>query len=502
MMPASAHGSRLAAAVDLGSNSFHLVLARVEGGRISILDHLRDQVQLAAGLDEEGYLDAASRRRGLDCLQRYAQRLRGLPREDIRVVGTSALRRASNAEDFLTPGEEVLGQRIEVISGEEEARLIHLGVAREITAVERPLLVVDIGGGSTEFGLSDREGIRGLRSLNLGCVTMSRRHFPEAVITPHAWRAARAEAMACLAELKDFVPKPGVRAVGASGTIRTAFKVIRSQEWGKEWLDAERLRRIEKRLLAVGRLEKLRLTGLKSARLPVFPGGLAILQAVFETLGLERMEVTRSALREGVLMELLQRTALCDRRDESVTELLARHGCDSTFARRVRRIADGILSGVGERWEYAIEEPERVLGWAARACELGLRLAYKDHHLHGAYLIQNSDLPGFGESDRRLLAAVVACSRRALPVSYLDALEEPRRQSALLLVLVLRAAMTLARTPLDALPEGSAIEAREQELRLALPADFLTRHPLCEHELALEADRLAKQDLILSWRAA
>jgi exopolyphosphatase/guanosine-5'-triphosphate,3'-diphosphate pyrophosphatase len=501
MMPSSSPAPRLAAAVDLGSNSFHLVLARVEGGRISILDHLRDQVQLAAGLDEQGRLDTPSCRRGLECLQRYAQRLQGLPREDIRVVGTSALRSARNARDFLEPGERILGAPIEVIPGEEEARLIHLGVAREITAVDRPLLVVDIGGGSTEFGLSDAGGIRGLRSLDLGCVTLSRRHFPEAVVTSRAWGEAKAEALAALEELRGFVEASSVRAVGASGTIRTAFKVVRFQGWGKEWLDAERLHRIEKRLLATGRLEKVRLSGLKSARLPVFPGGLVILQAVFEALGLERMEVTRSALREGVLMELLDRKALRDRRDESVSELLARHGCDSSFSGRVEAIAARIFCGIGDGWEHAIEEPERFLRWAARACELGLRLAYKDHHLHGAYLIQNSELPGFGESDRRFLAAIVACSRRALPVTYLDALEEPRRQSALLLVLVLRAAMTLARTPLDELPPGSSVEARERELRLCLPRGFLTRHPLCEHELALEADRLAKQDLILSWRA-
>ena len=214
------------AAVDLGSNSFHMVVARNQHGEPSIVDRLREMVRLASGLDAEGSLDAASQERALACLRRFGQRLRDMRAHQVRVVGTNTLRRASNGEAFLAKAEEALGHPVEVISGIEEARLIYLGVSHHTDSTDGANLVIDIGGGSTELIIGEGYEPQHLESLYVGCVGVSRAHFDDGKLSAKRFERAR---LAVRLELRPvaaaFRRRGWKRAIGSSGTVRAACDI-------------------------------------------------------------------------------------------------------------------------------------------------------------------------------------------------------------------------------------------------------------------------------------
>ena len=481
------------AAVDLGSNSFHLAIARVIGGVPSVVDTIREQVQLARGLDKKGHLDLEARSRALTCLERFGQRIRHLPPERVRAVGTSTLRKAKKAGDFLEKAGATLGSPIEIISGAEEARLVYLGVAQDLSDDVGTRLVVDIGGGSTECVLGERFEVFEAHSLSMGCVTFSERYFPKGIVRKKAWDdavlAARAELQTIERRFRDY---GWDRAAGSSGTIRTVQAILRENQWSEVGITPEGLKRLRKELLHAGQMKKVSFTALKSDRAPVFPGGVAILTALFEALGVERMEAATGALREGVLYDLLGRIRHEDVRERTIRTLQTRYQVDLRQAARVERNALEFLRQAAPGWQMDPIAAGRFLTWAARLHEIGLALSYQHHHQHGEYLLANSDLPGFSRDDQLLLAAIVGAHRRKIHPEVFDRLLGPRRQHAPRLAALLRLAVlsNRARGPHPVPP--FRLEGREGGLMLRYAPGWMERHALMHRDIERERTYLGR----------
>ncbi len=486
---------RVFAAVDLGSNSFHLVVARLRHGELEIIDRLQEMVRFAGGLDDEGRLTAEATERALACLARFGQRLRGVCADSVRAVGTSTLRRARNRGEFLARAEQSLGARIEIVSGREEARLIHLGVAHGI-AGDGPHLVVDIGGGSTELIVGEGQEPRRMESLHMGCVGISRRHFADGRIT--ARRLAEAVTAARL-ELEpvesQFLGR--LRAVyGSSGTIGTIGAVAREAGWAADAITPAALAKLRGALLAAGSVRRLRLPGLSTERAPVFPGGVAILIAVFEALGIEAMRVSESALREGVLFDLVGRIRHTDIRGRTVAALALRHAVDGAQAARVERTAHALFGQVAGAWGLG-DDDAALLAWAARLHEVGLAISHSQYHKHGDYLVRNADLLGFSNTEQQLLAVLVRAHRRKFPAAEFEVFPKADAEKARRLALLLRLAVLLHRSRTPAALPSIAVAAAGKGLTLAFPRGWLAAHPLTAADLAQEKEYLVRAGLAL-----
>jgi len=479
------------AAVDLGSNSFHMVVARYSHGQLVIVDRLRETVRLAAGLDEQGRLSRESISRALQCLERFGQRLSDMKAERVRVVGTNTLRKARRKGAFLDRAREALGHPIEIISGVEEARLIYQGVANTTPSEGGHRLVVDIGGGSTELIIGEGLAARRLESLYIGCVSLSAQHFSDGSITEKRMKRARTAAQLEIEPvMARFRSTEWDTAFGASGTMRSVADTLAAQgrpsgqiaRDGVEWLLAE--------CLKAGETAKLKLPGLAAERQEILPGGLAIMVELFDMLGIETLRVADGALREGLLYDLLGRLTDEDARARSVRAMEARFHVDVAQADRVEATALAFLRQVRADWK--LEEPlaELVLRWAARLHEVGLDIAHSHYHKHGAYLLANADLPGFPREEQSLLAALVGSHRRKLNLALLEDLMPPWHLKAEFLIVLLRLAVLLhrARGP-RALPEID-LRPKGRSLECVFPKGWLEAHPLTAVDLGQEAELL------------
>jgi exopolyphosphatase/guanosine-5'-triphosphate,3'-diphosphate pyrophosphatase len=482
---------RSVAAVDLGSNSFHMVVAKLEDGHLHVLDRLKERVQLAAGMDDEGRLTVEAQRRALACLARFGQRLRDMPGRNVRAVGTNALRRATNATDFLARAEPVIGHAIEVIPGREEARLIYLGVAHSRQDDPGRRLVVDIGGGSTECVLGRRFEPLLMDSLDMGCVTYSLRHFEDGRVTKKAMERARLAARLEVRTIRRRYRKTGwTTCIGSSGTILAVEQIVRESGWAAEGVTPKALKRLRDALTDAGRADKLDLPGLDAERKAVLPGGVAILSAVFDGLGVERMATSSGALREGVLYDLLGRFRHEDVRDRTVRRLARRHGVDVAQAARVERTAAKALRDVAKDWDLADEETKQLLSWAAQVHECGLSVAYAGHHRHGAYLVANSDLAGFSRDDQRFLATLIVNHRRKLVRETFEALPGQGGVRALRLCVLLRLAVLLHRGRSERRAPTMRLVAGKDSLEARFPDGWLARHPMTHADLDEERSLL------------
>jgi exopolyphosphatase/guanosine-5'-triphosphate,3'-diphosphate pyrophosphatase len=473
------------AAVDLGSNSFRLEIARVAGDQLYPLDSLKETVRLAGGLTDDKLLDEAAQVRALDCLQRFGERLRGLSPEAIRCVGTSALRVAKNAALFIPKAEQALGHPIEIVAGREEARLIYLGVAHSLPSSPDKRLVVDIGGGSTEFiighGLKPHER----ESLHMGCVNFSRRFFAGGVIDKAALKAAEVAARVEVERIeREFSRGNWQQAVGSSGTARALREILELNGWSARGITADGLAQLRTQLIKAGNIDMLELAGLSRDRRPVIAGGFAIMAGLFAELGIEQMDVAETAMREGILYDLLGRFHKQDMREVTVDEFTRRYHIDSQQAARVKQVAVKLLAAAG----MGTENDERFLDWAARLHEIGLSVSHGGYHRHSGYILGNADMPGFSRSDQARLALLARAQRGALiklPESGADvvALSDNDR----LLVWLLRQAVILCRNRADPrLPEVK-VEANGKRFRLILPEGWLERRPLTRRALEEEA---------------
>ena len=487
------------AAVDLGSNSFHMVVARQHEGELRLIDRVRERVQLAAGLDGEQNLTEEAQERALACLTRMGERLRDLQPQRVRAVGTNTLRKARNSRSFLQRAEEALGQPIEIIGGHEEARLIYLGVAHGAADDDGRRLVIDIGGGSTECILGERFDVLEADSLHMGCVSWSLRYFPQGELKRKHMRAAELAARLELVSLERRFRSLGWDTVlGASGTIRAVSGVLAANGWTEGEITPAGLRSLRKAILSAERLETLSLPGLKPERAPVIPGGLAILRAAFESLGIKRMDVSRKALREGVLHDLQGRERHEDVRDSTIRRFVQRYDVDLEQALRVERTALYLLQRAAKGWGLSDPADARLLRWVSRLHEIGMAINYTAYQKHGAYLLQNSHMPGFSRNERQRMAALVRFQRRKTAGSVLTEFPSLAQRRYLRLATLLRLAGLLNRARRARPLPYFGVVAEKESITLRFEADWLEEHPLTRADLELETQNLAEVGITLT----
>jgi len=403
------------AAVDLGSNSFHLEIGRVVDRQIYPLDAVREVVRLGGGLTADKRIDRATQASALEALAKFAERLRGFPRQGVRAVGTNALRIAKNSSQFLREARSVLGFPIEVISGREEARLIYLGVSHSMPASAARRLVVDIGGGSTEFIIGTGLDPQLTESLYMGCLSYSLKYFPDGKIDKSHMKAAELAARQELAGIAHSYRAAGwEEAVGSSGTARSMENILRENDFAAEGLTREGLERLRAALIKHERADPDKIGGLRPNRAPVLPGGVAIMSAVFDELGIETMKVSEGALRHGVLYDLLGRVEHRDMREVTVSQFMRRYHVDTAQAERLRNLSHVIYDALTPGAEREEDADRQLLGWAARLAEIGLSIEHAQYHKHSAYMLSNADMPGFSRMEQARLARIVLAHRGKL----------------------------------------------------------------------------------------
>ena len=492
------------AAVDLGSNSFRLEVGRVLDDQIYTLDSLKESVRLASGLQADKSLDQASQARALDALSRFGERIRGLPPEAVRAVATNALRVAKNATAFLAEAEQALGFPIEIIAGREEARLIYIGAVHSLPASDAQRLVFDIGGGSTEFIIGDGMKPLCLESLFMGCVSYSLRYFPNGDIDRRRMLDAQMAAAKEVSLIAHAYQKVGWgEAIGSSGTAKAIAEILEQNGLnpsGESGITRAGLDRLCAAMIRHKRMETLPLQGVRADRIPVLPGGVAIMSAILDTLGLQKVTYADGALRLGVLYDLLGRFHHHDMRTATVKQFQRRYQVESGQAERVADTASQIfrdLMGLKLRKREDLEKDLQFIDWAADLHEVGLSIAHTGYHKHGAYILSYADMPGFSKMDQSRLALLVLCHRGKLnKVSNLQREDVAWRQ-----VLSLRLATILHRSRL----EGAApvLQAREtvNGFTLQLPAVWLEDNPMTAAALHDESAVWAEAGFRLRIRA-
>lgn len=491
-----------AAAVDLGSNSFHMVVARMVRDELSIVDRLRDRVALASGLDAKRRLGEDVQERAIACLRRFGERLSGMPPAQVRAVGTSALRLARNSREFLERAEAALGHKIEIVSGLEEARLIYLGVAHDLSDDAGRRLVVDIGGGSTECILGERFEPLRTDSLHMGCVNWSQRFFPRGAIGRDAMREARIAAGLEVQSLERAYRRLGWdECVGASGTILAVDEILRANGWSEGGITQKGLRKLRKRIVELGHVEMLTaIPGLAPERAPVIAGGVAILTALFDGLGIELMGTSQGALREGVLYDLLGRIRHEDVRDRTIRRCMERYAVDLEQAGRVQRTALALFEQTHLGFEVDHATGVQFLSWAAKLHEIGISIAYSGYHHHGAYIVGNAEMPGFSREDQHVLATLIEGQRRRFPPPRAAELPPAQQRTALRLCVLLRLAVLLARGRAESSLPKVAIEALKAGYALRFPEGWLSERPLVQADLEQERQRLAPAGIDVEFR--
>jgi exopolyphosphatase/guanosine-5'-triphosphate,3'-diphosphate pyrophosphatase len=434
----------LVCAVDLGSNSFRLMIGRIVGDQIYPFDDIKEPVRLAAGLDDEKMLDSASRARAIEALRRFGERLRTFSPDAVRAVATNTLRVAKNTEPFLAAAQAALGFPIEVIAGREEARLIYVGVAHTLPDPSRQQLVVDIGGGSTEFIIGRNFEPLQLESLYMGCVSYSLRYFPDGQLTRAGFRDAELAARQQLELISHTYRGCGWElAVGSSGSAKALCDVLALNGLAEGGITRAGLDKLRQLMLKAGHVDRLRLEGLKADRLPVFAGGFAIMSALFDALELEQMVFSDGALRLGVLYDLLGRYHRHDLRDATVSTFLQRYQVERRQAERVAGTAQALWASLHAA--DGSEDERRFLHWAALLHEVGLSVAHASYHKHTAYILSNADMPGFSRRDQARLARLALAHRGKLERLADMHIEEADWE----LILCLRLAVILNRARCD-----------------------------------------------------
>jgi exopolyphosphatase/guanosine-5'-triphosphate,3'-diphosphate pyrophosphatase len=478
----------LIAAVDLGSNSFRLEVGRVVGDQIYTLDSLKEPVRLAAGLTPQKLLDGPAQLRAIEALRRFNERLRGFEQDAVRAVGTNALRVAKNAADFLRQAEAALGFPIEVIAGREEARLIYVGVAHALAHPARQQLVVDIGGGSTEFIIGKNFEPIALESLYMGCVSFSLNFFQRGRVDKKGLRdaelAARRELQTIVRQYREVGWE---EAVGSSGSAKAVCDMIELNGFSSEGITREGLERLKELLLRTGDLSRASLPGLKADRIPVIPGGLAIMSAVFDAFDLERMTFSEGALRLGVLYDLLGRYHHQDLRDATVQHFIRRYESDAAQAERVESSARRLLHQLFPDTAAADHPDARFLGWASRLHEIGISIAHSSYHKHSAYILANADMPGFSRMDQARVSRIVLAHRGKL--ERLQGLDPGSRDWAL--IFCLRLAVILHRSR-DATPVRlPQVRCISRGFQVLAEAEWLEGSPLTAAALIEESRQWA-----------
>ncbi len=485
--PSEAAQPEIIAAVDLGSNSFHMIVGELRHGQLAILDRIRETVRLAEGLSDKGDISPDARARALDCLARFGERLRDMQAGSVRAAGTSTIRRAREDTTFMAEAEAALGHPIEIVSGIEEARLIYNGVFHSLPPTDGLRLVMDIGGGSTELILGQGPQPRALESLHMGCVSMTERCFPGGAITRAGFKKARTAAQLELRPVKAFFRNAeGAEAIGTSGTIRATETVARTLGLTEEGLTPEACEQLIEKVLEFDHVDALVMNGLSEGRAQVWPGGLSILAELLHVLNIERLHVSDGALREGLLYDLLGRLQHEDARERTVRAMMSRYQVDEQQAERVARTAADLYQQCKKDWGFSSRIAGNVLDWAARLHEIGLDISHDGYERHGAYIAENADMPGFPRAEQRFLAALIGNHRHAIHRSAFRLLPKAWREGATRLLIILRLAvlMNRSRNAADTPPVVLAVGRRK--LSLGFDPEWLAANPLTVADLERE----------------
>lgn len=487
----------LLAAVDLGSNSFHLIIAKIEHGEMRPVDVRSEKVQLGAGLTD-GVLSVDAIERGLDCLSRFAQMLESVDHDRIRVVGTNALRIAKNRRDFTEPARAILGTRVDVVYGREEARLVYLGVAHTLSDDSSARLVIDIGGGSTELIIGERFEPQRLESLQMGCVSFASACFNGGNINPSNFHQAYAQACIELSHIRHHYRAKGwEECVGSSGTLNAIEGILVQNGWSEGGIQREGLTKLEQALLAFDNFDAIKLDGLSSNRRNVIAPGVAITSALFDVLRIESIRTSKGALREGVIYDLMGRLSHEDVRERTINALMQRYAVDEDTATIVSRRARILFTATRMSWQLDGSDWEQ-LHRVARTHEIGMAISHKHFNRHSAYLLRNADLPGFSQEEQEQLAVLALGHRGKLDPDLLLDIAEADRPRILRLVVIMRLAALLKYVEqLEQLPDFT-IQASENLLTLDFPDNWLEQHPLTSTELSHEKQALEKLGITIN----
>lgn len=493
------NGPEMLAAIDLGSNSFHMVVARLVQGELRTLEKMGEKVQLAAGLDANSFLDEASQQRAVECLSRFAQRLQGMPPESVQIVGTNALRVARNTRSFIQRAEKALGYPISVIAGREEARLIYLGVSHTLADDTGRRLVIDIGGGSTEFIIGERFEAQELESLHMGCVSFRDRYFSDGRITGAQLDRAVTHASQELLNIQRRFRNIGWQScVGSSGSIKAVAVVVENLRLCKEGIDHKAMLELRQRLLELGHVDRLNEIGVRQDRQNIFPAGFAILLAAFEALDIQQLQYADGALREGVLYDMIGRIRHEDVRERSISALQERYGIDTAQANAVELTAVELYRHVFRSWGLDTSQHEHLLRWACQVHEIGLAISHTQYHKHGAYLLRYSDLSGFSRDIQQNLATLVRSHRRKFSNVIFEGYDKEEADTLRRLAILVRLAVILQHPRSQEQPPIEQVKVGRREIELQLARGWLAGRPLTRADLDNERDYLAKQDYRLS----
>ena len=487
------------AAVDLGSNSFHMVVAKFEDGQVRIIDRLKDMVRIASGLDSSNNLTEEATERALLSLRQFGQRIREIPRTNVKAVGTNTLRQARNGKDFIRQARMALGHNIDIISGQEEARLVFIGVAHTYYNDDGASLVIDIGGGSTEIIIGKGFQPKVAQSLYMGCVNVSRRFFADGSISGRRMREAVLFARTELEIIEARYRRIGWDTVlGSSGTIRAIADIAVAQGWSEGGVTRDAIDLLRKRLIAAGHYDRLFLEGLSERRKPVIAGGLAILSAIIEALDLDHIQISEGALREGIIYELIGRYQNQDIRNVTVADIATRYGVDQEQADKVATTAETLFDQVRKRWRFEDADRDTLL-WSAQLHEIGLAIAHAQYHRHGGYLLSYSDMPGFSRQEQQNLSLLVRAHRRKFPLLEFDQAAPDNREKVLRLAILLRLSCVLNRSRSYAAPPEIKAVADTNSLSLKFARDWLSSHALTQADLEIEAEYLEAIEFTLKF---
>lgn len=501
-MPHSNHPTYVA--MDLGSNSFHMIVVELIAGKVQVVDKVKQAVRLAAGVDQHGALSDDARQRALSCLAHFAQRIEGIPRDRVRAVGTSALRRIKGdaAYSFLDEAEQTLGSPINIISGVEEARLIHFGVQSEINYTDRQLLI-DIGGSSTELILADHGRPTFLESLHMGCVVFGQRfkdssgcYSPDTLLAMYL--------TACrllLPHQRDYRNHGWTLACGASGTVKAIHSVLQARDMARGTITADALTTLYNEVLQIADPQQLSYAGLSDDRKPVFHAGVVILHSVFSRFGIQEMEVSNSALREGVIRELMIRDGVVDDevdvREETVARMRRRYGSNERQAQRVTESTVILSEAFTDAWGLSNTDKDMVR-WAATLHEIGLSLSHSGYHKHGAYVVRHADMAGFSHAEQRVLAALVRAQRGTIKDDQLSDVPERSRGTVLPLMLLLRLAILANRGRDSQFRPPWHLASHGDEAVIELNHEWLSNNPLTAADLDAELAQAQRLGVVIN----
>ena len=491
------------AAIDLGSNSFHLLVVKINEGMIEKIDRVKEMVQIARGLNNH-QLSSDAQARAITCLERFHERIRDIPDKQVRVVGTKALRSANNARSFLQQAEQALGHKIDIISGYEEARLVYLGVSHDISEDKGQRLVIDIGGGSTEFIIGKGEHTFQMESLSIGCVTFSDRYFskdendaPEKITSEMIWQTYYATRMELEHITRAYLNTGWDISVGSSGTMR-AIAQLMQEDVVTGIITKAGLNQLVNQLHNEGTLGELK--DIPAKRRNVLPAGIIILAAIFDQLEIEEIHVVDSALKEGLIYDTIGRITNDDIRTNTIARMMKQYTIDTEQAQRVNNTLSEFVNRLPSPMAYGISV-QKLLHWAAQLHEIGLSISHTGHHHHGHYLIQQSDMAGFSRFEQELLALLVGSHRRKIHQEKLTLFTAENQQMLHPLLACLRIAVLLNQRREDNIELPRLMVQRYDndtlEIYLTFAENWLDEHPLTQHNLTQEQRHLAPLNINL-----